>query len=462
MRNNLLFIAMFFLSMGMYAQSWTQQNTNFPGTSIGVDEIAIVDSNIVWVKGFNGSGVGPKIKAFSKTQDGGTTWTPGTFTGFGTAVMPYVIGATGYDTAFCVAMDTTAGAASFWKSFDGGANWTKVTGVLNSASSFADGVKFWSPSQGFCYGDPVSSLFEIYTTSDGGATWTAATTSVAPVPAAEYGYNGVDCAAIVPGGIGFIMTDHGRILRTTDYGATWAVTPTAPFVGTAQYGSIKVFASSANYIICATYVTATTTWTWKYTTDGGTTWQTFAPTGAFYDWGMCYAPGSVNTFISTSPSTTTTMGVSHSEDGGLSWTDYLDGMYLQPLGSNIQCLAVNFYNEEIGWVGNYDALQTINSILKYRYVAPNGVNLYQLVNGNDLNIFPNPVKNLVNFAINGSNNDDINISVFDITGKKIFNTMLNINGISSTSFDFSGFSKGVYIVNVSSGKDNYNKKLVLQ
>ncbi len=457
MRNKLLFFALFLMSMGMYAQSWTEQNTNFAGVSIGVDDIAIVDSNIVWVKGFNGSGTGTEIRSFSKTQDGGTTWTPGLFTGMGTNVMPRILGASSFNTCYTIAMDTVTNAASFWKTTDSGANWALVSGALNGASSFADGVKFWTPSKGFCYGDPVSSLFEIYSTSDSGATWTAATTSVAPVPAGEYGYNGAECAAIVPDGIGFIMTDHGRILRTTDYGVTWAVTPTAPFTSTA-YGSVKVYASSANYIICATYVTATTTWTWKYTTDGGTTWLAYSPVGAFYSYGLCYAPGSANTFISTSPSTTTTMGVSHSEDGGLNWVDYTDPL-LQPTGTNIQCLAVNFYNEQIGWVGNYN--QTMNSILKYRYVAPNGVNIYQLVNGNDVNIFPNPSNDVVNFSVNGANKEDINISVFDVTGKMIFNNSLNVNGLSKTSFDFSGFSKGVYVVNVSSGNDNYTKKLVI-
>lgn len=460
MKRNLLFIALFLMSIGMYAQEWSQQNTNLPGTSSGVNDIWVVDSNVVWVKGFNGSGTGVDIRAFSRTQDGGTTWTAGAFNGMGTNVMPRIISAAAYDTCFAVAMDTVSNAPSFWGTFDGGTTWTVVTGVINSASSFADGVKFWDRTKGFCYGDPVGGSYEIFTTSNAGLNWTPATTSVAPVPASEYGFNGADCAAIVPGGIGFIMTDHGRILRTTDFGATWAVTATAPFTS-AAYGSVKVYASSANYIICATYVTATTTWTWKYTTDGGTTWLTYVPTGAFYDYAMCYAPGSVNTFIATSPDLATAAGVSHSEDGGLTWNDYNDPYFLQPTGSNIQCLAVGFYNEQIGWVGNYDQAQTINSILKYRYIAPNGVNMYQLVNGNDLNIFPNPGKDVVNFSINGANNSDMNISVIDVTGKIIFNQTLNVNGISNTSFDFSKFNKGIYIVNVKSGNENYNKKLVV-
>ena len=369
MKKNFLLIALFFASIGLNAQYWSQQNTNFSGTSIGVDQVSIVDSNIVWVNGFNGSGTGSRIKAFSKTQDGGNTWTTGTYTGFGATVYPYVLTAASYTTAFAVAMDTASSSASFWQTTDGGTTWTTVASALNGASSFADGVKFWNSTQGFCYGDPVSSEFEIYTTNDGGTTWTAVPGANIPDPSAsdEYGYNGFDCAAIVPGGIGVFLTNKGRVFKTIDYGTTWTTT-TDPYT-TAASG--KIYASSANYIILANWATSTSTsYTWKYTTDGGTTWQTFSPSGTFYDYQMCYVPGSPNMFVSTSPYQGTS-GVSYSFDGGLNWTDYLDTL-LQPMGPNIQCLGVGFYNTGIGWVGNYDQNGLINSILKY-HPAPVGM-----------------------------------------------------------------------------------------
>ncbi len=461
MKKNLLFIALFFASIGLNAQYWTQQNTNFTGTAIGVDQVSIVDSNIVWVNGFNGSGTGSRIKAFSRTQDGGTTWTTGTYAGFGATVYPYVLTAASYTTAFAVAMDTASSVASFWQTTDGGTTWTTVASALNGASSFADGVKFWNSTQGFCYGDPVNSEFEIYTTNDGGTTWTAVPGANIPDPSAsdEYGYNGFDCAAIVPGGIGVFLTNKGRVLKTIDYGATWTTT-TDPYT-TAASG--KIYASSANYIIIANWATSSSTsFTWKYTTDGGTTWQTFAPSGAFYDFQMCYVPGSPNMFVSTSPNAQGALGVSYSFDGGLNWTDYLDAL-LQPSGSNIQCLGVGFCNAKIGWVGNYDQGGVINSILKY--YNPNasdgsGVQTYS-INGNDVQIYPNPSCGEVNFLVNGANKENINVKIFDIAGKMIFEKNLNVSGVSNTSFDFSELSKGLYVVNVSTVKENFIKKLII-
>jgi photosystem II stability/assembly factor-like uncharacterized protein len=366
MKRNLLFIALFCISFGLQAQYWSQQNTNMAGTSTGVDQVSIVDSNIVWVNGFNGSGAGPYLPAHARTQDGGNTWVAGGYTGFGPTVHSYVLTGVTYDKAFCVAMDTvTGGAASFWKTTNGGTSWSIVTGIMNTGTTtFADGVKFWNSSKGFCYGDPVSGEFDIYTTNDGGATWNdvPGANIPNPSPAAEYGFNGYDCASITPGGIGFFITNWGRVYKTTDYGTTWTITPTNPFTPTVALGSNKIYASSADYIICAAYTTSTTTWAWVYTDNGGLTWSTYAP---YYEYTMCYVPGTTNTFVATSPFTASIVGVANSTDGGMTWTDYLDATYLQPAGSNIQCLGVGFYDAGIGWVGNYDQAASINSILKY-------------------------------------------------------------------------------------------------
>jgi len=462
MKRNLLLITLLCLSFGLKAQYWSQQNTNMVGTTIGVDQVSIVDSVTVWVDGFNGSGVGGYIHALSRTHDGGTTWVPGTYSGFGATVHSAVLCGVTNSKGFCVGYDTVAQSASYWKTIDGGATWTTVTGVLNSSSSFADGVKFWNSHQGFCYGDPVSSYFEIYTTSDSGATWTAVPTTNIPVASSttEYGYNGFDCAAIVPGGIGFFLSNMGRVFKTTDYGATWSLTATAPYTTVPNSG--KIYASSANYIITSSLTDVTNdVWSWKYTTDGGSTWATFTPaSGNFYTYQMCYVPGTANLFVAASPYSSL-MGVGYSNDGGMNWTDFTDATYLQPAGSNIQCLGVGFFNQKLGWVGNYDQATTINSILKYS--NPGGIvglQSYSL-NGNDLNIYPNPGNGKVQIAVNGPSNQDVTIRVYDLTGNLIFERILNANGVSSTSYDFSNLSKGMYIVNASSANDQINSKLVI-
>jgi len=462
MKKLLLIATAIIISLGMNAQAvWTQQNTNFTNapSAIGVDQVVVVDQNIVWVKGFNGSGIGGDIKAFSRTNNGGTLWTAGNITQLAANEMPYVLGASSYLNAYIVVMDTISYATSLWATADGGTTWVKKTNMFVGGSSFANGVRFWDAQKGFCHGDPVGGIFEIYTTNDGGLTWTANPNAPVPVPASEYGYNGFDCMAVVPGGVGFIMTDHGRVLRTADYGATWAATPTAPFPN-AVYGSNKIYASSANYIICAAYTTASGTWQWKYTSDGGTTWNNYAPAGAFYDFSMCYVPGSMNMFVATSPNINTSMGVSYSTNGGLNWTDFTDPL-LQPLGSNIQCLGVGFASQQVGWIGNYDQNGAINSILKFQDLTA-GNNVLSTVNRNDFNIFPNPSNGIVNLSLNGPNTENALIEIYDIMGKLIFSAKLNVNTNNNVQYDFSAYGKGMYFINIKSGNDIKTEKLIIK
>ncbi|MCX6230700.1 MAG: hypothetical protein NTZ33_04080 [Bacteroidetes bacterium] len=358
----ILFFSLFILfAFSMNAQTWTQQNTNMPGTSTGVDQVSVVDSNVVWVNGFNGSSTTNRIKAISRTQNGGTTWTAGTYNGFGTTVFPNVLTAVSYNKAFAVAMDTVSSVASFWKTTDGGANWSLVTGVMNTGSTtFADGVLFWDANNGFCYGDPVAGKFDIYYTTDGGTTWTPTLAANVTVPiSGEFGYNGYECAAKLEGGTAVFITNMGRVYKTTNYGVNWAITTTAPFTAITTG---KIYITGTGKIIAAGILTGGTALTWKQSTDGGVTWTTYAPTGTFYQYAMTYVPYSGNMLVASSPYSTL-KGVSYSNNDGASFTDFTNALLQPTAGTNIQCLGVGFSDLNHGWVGNYAT--TLNGILKY-------------------------------------------------------------------------------------------------
>lgn len=456
MRKNLFFLAFILFGFIVNAQTWTVQNTNMPGTSIGVDQVSVVDSNIVWVNGFNGAGTTVRLKLSSRTQDGGNTWVAGAYNGFGATVFPQVLCGVSYTKAFAIAMDTAAGGyASFWKTTDGGANWSLVTGVMNNAAvTFADGVMFWNSSKGFCYGDPVNNKFDIYYTTDGGTTWTPTLAANVTTPlSGEYGYNGYECTAKMEGGYAAFITNMGRVYKTSNYGVNWSVTATAPF---AAIGTGKIYINGANKMIAAGMASGGSTYTWKQTTDGGATWTAYAPSGNFYTYAMTYVPNTGNMLVSTSPFTTA-KGVSYSNDNGASWTDFTDALLQPTVGTNIQCLGVGFADINNGWVGNYGT--TANTILKYKNnINTTGINdIYAKVFG--FEVYPNPSNGMVSFIFSG--NGISNLSILDITGKSVYNNLLQINGVNKTSYDFSNFSKGLYFIRYSSGNEVVIKKLII-
>lgn len=355
----LLMCAFVAVAFGANAQ-WRQQNTNMPGTSTYASQISVVDSNIVWVSGENGSGDGVNIKAHCRTNDGGETWVAGTFNGMASTIDARVLAGVSYTKAFVTAMDTVSGAASFWKTVDGGVTWTSIPSVM---TGFANGVYFWDANKGYCTGDPVTGPFDNFYTTDGGTTWTQSTT----VPTAlsqEYGFNGAECSAKGPNGVGGFITNKGRVIVTNDYGVTWTATAVAPFTACV---SNKIFMANANFIIVASMATAASTdYEWKYTTDGGATWSTYAAvSGNFYSFDMCYVPGTTNMFVSSSPFTDS-KGISFANDG-LNWSDYYDEIFLQDAqAANHQMLGVAFTDINNGWVGNYNYFGGYNSILRYQ------------------------------------------------------------------------------------------------
>ena len=58
---------------------WISQNTSFPNISTGVRNISIVDENVVWASGYNGSGDGENYQVFTKTTNGGSSWSSGSY-----------------------------------------------------------------------------------------------------------------------------------------------------------------------------------------------------------------------------------------------------------------------------------------------------------------------------------------------------------------------------------------------
>lgn len=358
MKKRLLLLVALALSAGsLFAQigTWVPQNTGFPNTSSGVFNVSVVDENIVWISSYDGSGGAANVRDYSKTIDGGLTWIPG--------VIPAPAGYAwsmihGLDdmTAWAVLYNATAGSGGgIWKTTDGGVTWNQQgTGVIynTSGQSFPNVVHFWDANIGFSMGDPVGGVYELYTTIDGGTTWTPVPGANIPAPlTGEYGI--VDHYDVMGDTIWF-DTNKGRVYRSIDKGLNWTVSSTG--ITVPANNAIDIAFWNANSGIARLFNGTNGVMTVRWTSDGGTTWTTGSYTGNMLGNDIKYVPGTVSRLVTTGANTTYTTGSSYSDDGGLTWTD---------IDIGTQRTALGVYDINTMWAGGFTASPTSGGIFKY-------------------------------------------------------------------------------------------------
>ena len=77
-----------------------------------------------------------------------------------------------------------------------------------------------------------------------------------------------------------------------------------------------------------------------------------------------------------------------------------------------------------------------------------------------ISIYPNPSKNV--FTISWDSGSDIDIELFDLTGKKILSKKNIVGRSSKYELDMSKFSKGFYFAKIKIGAGSVTKKIILQ
>ncbi|GAB1349263.1 hypothetical protein MASR1M107_14770 [Ignavibacteriales bacterium] len=331
--------------------TWTMQNTGFATASRGINYISIVNNNVVWAAAYNGTSTTSYITEFTMTTNGGTTWTPRTVTGYTSGWGSSMIFATSATTAYLPVFNASAGGGRILKTTDGGVTFIhQSTAAFAAPAGFPNVLHFFNENDGFTMGDPNGGYFEIYTTSDGGTNWNRVPQANIPPPAAadEYGVVGYYSAV---GNTAWFTTNKGRIMKTTDKGATWSVLTTPIAVG----NQFKIEMKDAMNGIILDVVAATPLY--YRTTDGGANWTPLLPTGNFFDGDFCYVPGTLNAYVSTGSATGFT-GVSYSLDNGSTWTDFSGTL-------GVQHLAVSFFDNTTGWAGAFNTSATVGGIYKF-------------------------------------------------------------------------------------------------
>jgi photosystem II stability/assembly factor-like uncharacterized protein len=233
--------------------NWSLQ-TAVP-TAANLYSVKVVSASVIWAGGTGGTVV--------RTTDGGENWVDVSSSSIQGDV--YNITALDGTTAF---VTTTPSSTYIYRTTDGGTSWQQV---FAQTGGFIDAIQMFDATNGLAVGDPVGGKWTVLKTTDGGASWYRIASE--PVQAGtEAGWNNSMCW--IGSTHGWFGTNNSRIYRTTDGGATWSSAST-----TAANSYSVSFADVTNGL--AGFSAATI----NRSTNGGAGWFTAAPpssSGAIY------------------------------------------------------------------------------------------------------------------------------------------------------------------------------------
>ena len=413
------------------AQFWSEAATGFATPARSLNSISIVNANVIWANAFdNTNQLNPSftIREFTRSIDGGNTWTAGSInlgpnsTDMGSSS----ITAASATTAWISVSPGATNTGGIWKTIDGGANWTKQPSALfSSPSSYPNFVYFWDANNGIAQGDPEGGEFEIYTTSDGGTTWNRVPGTNIPNPSpigAEFGYFN---RYTVSGNTIWFGTDKGRIFKSLDKGLTWTVnlipTPSADF-------ALDRFTfSDANKGLLMKYSSVTL----YSTNDGGATWTLVPKTGNLFNTNIAYIPGTSKVISSAYANP---LGSSFSLNDGLTWVTMDTGIFRGELA---------FLNDSFGFSAGMNTNATTGGISKFTGIPLKNPNFDS---NNHISAYPNPTNGTI--YLNSETSLIKEASVFDLLGKQVYKS--NFSALNNVSLDLKSLQSGVYLLKVTS------------
>jgi subtilisin-like proprotein convertase family protein len=80
----------------------------------------------------------------------------------------------------------------------------------------------------------------------------------------------------------------------------------------------------------------------------------------------------------------------------------------------------------------------------------------------NFSLYPNPNSGSFNVRFNSNSNNPIDIGVFDMSGRQIFNQSFENSGLFDQNIQLDAVQKGIYLVNVQDGEQKLSKKIVIE
>ncbi len=451
MKKSLLFIAISFLSIGANAQIvpspfWTNQSANYPNVSTGTQWFDAIDANNVWALGYNGTLPNANFNDYTRTNNGGTTYTAGLVYPDTLTYHPSSIEGIDPTTAWVTSyLNTTLNKGAIHTTTNGGVTWTNMTAVnmYTNNTSWADFTAFCTATVGITLGDPVSGEFEIHRTTNGGATWSAVAGTAIPNPlGGEYGIT--DLYTKFGANDIWFGTNLGRIYHSSNQGQSWTV---ASVIG-GSYITKIAFRSALNGI-AYTNNAGSPAFT---STNGGISWTAITPIDPNMGKNaICVIPGT-NMYASCGAGVGNNV-ISYSTDDGLTWNNWG--------GANVQYLEIEFVSNSVGFAGGFSDPGTpgLDGMFKYSGV-PLGVSTVGIPYSS-LEMYPNPSTGIVTIDLQPTKEGG-SLFVIDAMGKTVYSENIRNVSFEKHNLNLENLAKGIYSVNIVRAGRTESKKIVIQ
>ncbi|KAA9339540.1 T9SS type A sorting domain-containing protein [Hymenobacter busanensis] len=330
-----LLLLSFLGSSYLATAQWVSQPISFASPAYLNFTISAVDANVAWTTVVEVNN--DRTATYARTVNGGAAWSAQVLPGLTATEYISDIHALNASTAWAaIAPSAPVAPGRILKTTDSGATWvqTTTTGQFASVEGYPVYVRFFDANRGVAIGEAANNRIEIYTTSNGGTSWTAV--PAANIPAAQPD-EFVDLLVPVVAQVGnslWFATSENRVFRSTDAGLTWNVATTG--FGSFDFPEALTFRDANNGLLMSDEGDL------QRTTDGGITWAAVNPTGPHHIIGLAAVPGT-RTYVSTGFSGLPGgSGSSYSTNDGQTWT---------AIESTVNHALVAFASPTAGWSG---------------------------------------------------------------------------------------------------------------
>jgi photosystem II stability/assembly factor-like uncharacterized protein len=272
--------------------------------------VSAVSDRVVWASGANGTII--------RTTDGGVTWTPLKVPNSEKLDFRDI---DAVDDATAYVLSIGPGEQSrIYKTSDAGTTWTEQF-VNHDPKAFYDAMAFWNANHGIAVSDSVDGQFVVITTNDGGRSWVRVPSAQLPPALSNEGFfaaSGTNIAVRPPNQVWFGTGSaaQARVLHSSDGGHTWSIA-TTPLASGPSAGIFSIAFSDPQHgiVVGGDYkLESAAVDNAAITSDGGKSWTAVKGLSGFRS-AVAYLTRDGRLLVAVGPSSS-----DYSSDGGKNWT----------------------------------------------------------------------------------------------------------------------------------------------